>query len=237
MLSSGKGKPQPQLQPQPHPHPPSPSVMATAASGDDAEGVELTMQFSETESAKVTSLGKQQRQKQKLDNGVNGNNNNKKTVSINEGAVQISNGGDDDDANTTATDHECCVYEDRNDGDADGKQEESNVKDICCHTVNGGSIPSILPPLTQKVYDEYRRDQELAEEERQKAKLMSTRSGQLCGIPYCMCIPFVLLIIAVIIGTIFAVINYDPSQELQPPTFAPTTTTAPAPAPPSAGRL
>mmetsp|Transcript_12343 Transcript_12343/g.29674 ORF Transcript_12343/g.29674 Transcript_12343/m.29674 type:complete len:219 (+) Transcript_12343:169-825(+) len=191
--------------------PPLAPLMASAASGDDAEGVELSMAFSGTET-KQESGKPLQEQQPKVGNGENGGGDNDDNNNGNNGDVQDDDGdGDDDDAGTTATTDECCVDDDDCDDD-DTK-----------------NVPSILPPLTPEVYEEYRRDQELAEEARQKAKLMSMRTVHICGVPWCMCLPLLLLIIAVIIGTIFAIVNYNASDSLQPPSFAPTLEPTPSP--------
>lgn len=157
------------------------------------------------ETASAASVDDDQKKKNQDIHG-NDDRNNKKAATNENRSRKRNNGGDDDDdddAGTTATHHECCV-----DDDCGGDDE---------------NILSILPPLTPEVLEEYRRDQELAEEANAKAKLMSrTVHGQLCGIPFCMCIPFVLLIIAVLVGTVLAVITYDSSEKLQPPTSAPT---------------
>eukprot|EP00529_Nitzschia_sp_RCC80_P033581 CAMPEP_0113478012 /NCGR_PEP_ID=MMETSP0014_2-20120614/20514_1 /TAXON_ID=2857 /ORGANISM="Nitzschia sp." /LENGTH=209 /DNA_ID=CAMNT_0000371145 /DNA_START=118 /DNA_END=743 /DNA_ORIENTATION=+ /assembly_acc=CAM_ASM_000159 len=177
--------------------PPLALLMASAASGDDAEGVELSMAFSGTETKQES--GKQlQEQQPKVGNGEIGHDDNGNDDNNGDGE------DDDHDAGTTATADECCVDDDDGCDDDDTK-----------------NVPSILPPLTPEVYEEYRRDQELAEEARQKAKLMSMRTVHICGVPWCMCLPLLLLIIAVIIGTIFAIVNYNASDSLQPPSFAP----------------
>jgi hypothetical protein len=109
------------------------------------------------------------------------------------------------DGGTTATD----------DDDADDDDDDDD------------DVPSILPPLTPAVLEEYRRDQELEEEMKATTSRMTVLHGHCGGIPYCMWLPLLALVVAVIIGAVLAVIFYDPDDSFNPPSDSPTITPSP----------
>ena len=82
----------------------------------------------------------------------------------------------------------------------------------------------ILPPLTPAILEEYQKEQALKaqlEKGRRMDQFMKSKLGCF-GIPSCLMLVMICLILAVVGGTIAAVLLYDSSEGVQPPSDAPT---------------
>jgi GNAT superfamily N-acetyltransferase len=84
------------------------------------------------------------------------------------------------------------------------------------------TVESILPPVTPAIEEEYRKELALKEAAESGADMNGARQLSVFGIPSCLMVICIGLVVAVIIGTVLAVIFYDPSGGVQPPSDAPS---------------
>ena len=83
---------------------------------------------------------------------------------------------------------------------------------------------SILPPVTPAILEEYEKEQALKrkmETRKGMERLKNSKMGCF-GIPSCLMLVMVFLVLAVIAGTIAAVLLYNESEGVQPPSDSPT---------------
>ena len=140
---------------------------------------------------------------------------------------QLSDGSNASSSGGSTASGGCCDDDEEDEVDTGRLEDVPNDSDD-----DNDTIPSILPPLTLEVYNEYEKDERLkieyqqAKSSQMKAKQLSVH-GHCGGIPYCLWLPLIVLAIAVIVGTIVAVILYDPTGGIIPPSFAPTSSPIP----------
>ncbi|KAG7350461.1 hypothetical protein IV203_009821 [Nitzschia inconspicua] len=102
----------------------------------------------------------------------------------------------------------------------DGAEDDTTTSTT---TDNDTVDESILPPVTPAVLEEYQKDLALKAAAAAESRKMKRNSLlQVCGIPSCLMLVLILLIIGVIVGTALSVVFYDPSDGVQPPSDAPS---------------
>jgi hypothetical protein len=103
----------------------------------------------------------------------------------------------------------------------EGKPQDSNFDSGDGDTV---ATESILPPVTSAILEEYQKENALKEQLAQRRRKARIRNSKLacCGIPSCLMLVMMGLIVAVVAGTIVAVLVYDPNDGVQPPSDPPS---------------
>jgi hypothetical protein len=96
-------------------------------------------------------------------------------------------------------------------GDTVGLNDEGDDDD-------DDDVPSILPPVTDAIREEYEREQTLIRE----GAASKDKHRHVCGIP-CMLMGALLVLVGLVIaGTVLAVIYYDPNSGIKPPSESPS---------------
>ncbi len=84
-------------------------------------------------------------------------------------------------------------------------------------------LESILPPITPEILEEYRKEVALREAAKENGWRNQHKSLlACCGVPSFLMLVLILLVIMVIVGTIVAVVFYDPNDGVLPPSDAPS---------------
>jgi hypothetical protein len=102
---------------------------------------------------------------------------------------------------------------------------DGSLKNGQNHTDNDDTVDeSILPPITPAILEEYQKEVELREAAAAaEGRLREHKSPlHVCGIPSCLVLVLIVLIIAVIVGTIMAVLFYSTEEGVLPPSDAPS---------------